>query len=103
MHYLLFYDVTDDFTERRLPFRSAHIAYARKAVAKGDLVLGGAFAGPADGAVLLFRGSSPAIAESFAASDPYVVNGVVSTWRVREWTTVVGAQAESPLPDPFVG
>jgi uncharacterized protein len=102
-HYLLFYDVTDDYTERRLPFRSAHIAYARKAVAKGDLVLGGAFAGPADGAVLLFRGSSPAVAESFAASDPYVLNRVVSKWRVREWTTVVGALAESPLPDPFIG
>jgi uncharacterized protein YciI len=103
MHYLLFYDVTDDYAERRMPFRSAHIAYARKAEANGDLVLGGAFAGPADGAVLLFRGSSPAVAELFAASDPYVVNGVVSRWRVREWTTVVGALAESPLPNPFVG
>ena len=47
--------------------------------------------------------SSPAVAELFAASDPYVVNGVVSTWRVREWTTVVGELAESPLPNPFVG
>ena len=103
MHYLLFYDAADDYAERRLPFRAAHIAYARRAVARGDLLLGGALARPADGAVLLFRGSSPAVAESFAASDPYVVNGVVSRWRVREWTTVVGALAESPLPDPFVG
>jgi len=103
MHYLLFYDVSDDYGERRMPFRSAHIAYARQAVARGDLVLGGAFAGPVDGAVLLFRGPSAAVAESFAASDPYVVNGLVSKWHVREWTTVVGAQAESPLPDPFVG
>ena len=102
-HYLLFYEGAAGYAERRLPFRSAHIAYARQAVARGDLVLGGAFADPADGAVLLFRGPSPAVAESFAASDPYVVNGVVSKWRVREWTTVVGAQAESPLPDPFVG
>jgi len=103
MHYLLLYDVVDDYPERRLPFRSAHIAYARQAVARGDLVLGGALAAPADGAVLLFRGASPAVAEAFAAADPYVVNGVVSKWRVREWTTVVGALAESPLPDPFVG
>ena len=29
MHYLLFYDVTHDYKQRRLPFRSAHIAYAR--------------------------------------------------------------------------
>lgn len=103
MHYLMFYDVSDDYAEKRMPFRAAHIAYARNAVARGDLVLGGALAGPADGAVLVFRGSSPAVAEAFAAADPYVVNGVVRTWRVREWTTVVGALAESPLPDPFLG
>ena len=103
MHYLMFYDVVDDYAEKRMPFRAAHIAYARNAVARGDLVLGGALASPADGAVLVFRGSSPAVAEAFAAADPYVVNGVVRKWRVREWTTVVGALAESPLPDPFLG
>jgi uncharacterized protein YciI len=103
MHYLMFYEVADDYAEKRMPFRSAHIAYARKAVARGDLVLGGALARPADGAVLVFRGSTPAVAEAFAAGDPYVVNGLVRKWRVREWTTVVGALAESPLPDPFLG
>ena len=51
----------------------------------------------------LAAAAKTAVAESFAAADPYVVNGVVSKWRVREWTTVVGALAESPLPDPFVG
>ena len=103
MHYLMFYDVVDDYAEKRMPFRIAHIAYARKAVARGDLVLGGALTSPADGAVFVFRGSSPAVAEAFAAADPYVVNGVVRKWRVREWTTVVGALAESPLPEPFLG
>jgi uncharacterized protein YciI len=103
MHYLMFYEVADDYAEKRMPFRAAHIAYARKAVARGDLVLGGALASPADGAVFVFRGSTPAIAEAFAGRDPYVVNGLVKTWRVREWTTVVGALAESPLPDPFLG
>jgi uncharacterized protein len=103
MHYLMFYEVADDYAEKRMPFRAAHIAYARKAVARGDLVLGGALASPADGAVFVFRSSTPAAAEAFAAGDPYVVNGLVRKWRVREWTTVVGAQAESPLPDPFLG
>ena len=48
--------------------------------------------------VLLFRGTSPAAAEAFAKADPYVVNGIVTRWRVREWTTVVGPDAENPLP-----
>jgi uncharacterized protein len=103
MHYLLFYEVVEGYAEKRAPFRVAHIAYARQAVARGDLVLGGALADPSDGVVLLFQGSSPAVAEAFAAGDPYVVNGIISSWRVRKWTTVVGALATSPLPDPFLG
>ena len=98
MHYLLFYDAVDNYAERRTPFREAHVAYARAAVARGELVLGGALAGPIDGAVLLFRGDSPAAAENFAKSDPYVLNGLIKDWRVREWTTVVGPAAEVKLP-----
>lgn len=98
MHYLLFYDVVDNYAERRVPFRKDHIAHAKAAVARGDLVLGGAFANPVDGTVLLFKGASPIVAESFARDDPYVVNGLVTKWRVREWTTVIGEDAEVPLP-----
>ena len=98
MHYLLFYDVVDNYAERRVPFRAAHLAHAKQALANGELVLGGAFANPIDGTVLLFRGSSPAAAEAFAASDPYVTNALITKWRVREWTTVVGDLAENPLP-----
>jgi uncharacterized protein len=98
MHYLLFYDVVDNYAERRTPFRKEHLAHAKAAVARGDLVLGGALANPVDGTVLLFKGDSPAVAESFAKADPYVTNGLVATWRVREWTTVVGKDAEVSLP-----
>jgi uncharacterized protein YciI len=98
MHYLLLYDVVPDYVERRAPYRRDHIALARAAVERGELVLGGALAQPADGVVLLFRGDSPAAAEAFARADPYVTNGVATTWRVREWTTVVGRDAEVPLP-----
>jgi len=98
MHYLLFYDVVDNYAEKRAPFRKDHIAHAKAAVARGDLVLGGAFANPVDGTVLLFKGNNPSVAESFAKADPYVTNGLVTKWRVREWTTVVGKDAEVALP-----
>ena len=98
MHYLLFYDYVPDVAERRGPYRAAHLGYAREAVARGELVLGGAFANPLDGAVLLFNADSPALVERYAASDPYVLNGLVSRWRVREWTTVVGKDAQVALP-----
>jgi hypothetical protein len=98
MHYLLLYDVVEDYVTRRVPLRDAHLALARRAVARGELLLGGALADPVDGAVLLFQGPSPAAAEAFAKQDPYVTNGLVTRWRVREWTTVVGAGAAHPLP-----
>jgi uncharacterized protein YciI len=93
MHYLLFYDVVDDYVERRAQLRAAHLEHGRKAIERGELVLGGALANPVDGAVLLFKANTPDVVEQFAEADPYVINGLVTNWRVREWTTVVGNDA----------
>lgn len=97
MHYLLFYDVGPDYVERRAQFRKEHLTLCWQAQARGELILGGALADPVDGAVLLFRGESAKVAEQFAAVDPYVKNGLVTRWRVRPWTTVVGKDAASPV------
>ncbi len=96
-HYLLFYDVGEDYVQRRAGFRAAHLERAWRAHERGELVLGGALANPVDGAVLLFKGDSPQGAEMFARTDPYVTNGLVVRWRVREWTTVVGEGAANPV------
>ncbi len=93
MHYLLFYDVVPDYVERRAAFRDEHLALARAAHARGELVLAGALADPVDSAVLFFQGDSPEVARAFAAADPYVKNGLVTRWRVRQWTTVIGDMA----------
>ena len=82
-----------DYVERRAAYRSEHLTLAMAAVARGELVLGGALGEPVEQSVLLFSGDSPAAAEAFAKADPYVVNGIVSKWRVRPWTTVVGRDA----------
>ena len=97
MHYLLFYEVSDDYVSRRAQFRSEHLEKAWKASDRGELVLGGAFANPVDGAVLLFKGDSPDVARNFAKTDPYVTSGAVRRWYVREWTTVVGEGAAAPV------
>jgi hypothetical protein len=96
-HFLLFYDTAPDYTERRARFRSLHLSAAWAAAERGELVLGGALADPTDGAVLLFQGDAPAVAETFARADPYVVNGLVTAWRVREWMTVAGPGAATPV------
>jgi uncharacterized protein YciI len=97
MHYLLFYEAGEDYVTRRTPFREAHLEKAWQASQRGELVLGGALANPVDGSVLLFRGDSPEVAENFAKADPYVTSGTVKRWYVREWTTVVGEDAATPI------
>jgi uncharacterized protein len=97
VHYLLFYEVVDDYVERRAPLREVHLAHAWAAHERGELVLGGALADPPDGAVLLFEADSPDVVEAFARADPYVKNGLVTRWSVRPWTTVVGQGASNPV------
>ena len=97
MHFLLFYEVGEDYLARRAEFRDAHLEKAWQASERGELILGGALANPVDGAVLLFKGGSREVAEKFAREDPYVTRGLVKRWYVREWTTVVGEAADTPI------
>ena len=97
MHFLLFYDFVPDYMERRAQYRAQHLELAWASHARGELVLGGAYADPTDGAMLLFESESRSTVESFAATDPYVLAGLVKGWRVRQWTTVVGEQAATPV------
>ena len=97
MHYLLIYEVSEDYVERRAEFRNQHLAMAWESSDRGELLLGGALANPVDEAILLFKGESPEVAENFARTDPYVLSGIVKSWRVREWTTVVGESCALPV------
>jgi uncharacterized protein YciI len=96
MHYLLIYDVTPEYLARRGEFRAEHLSLAWAAHDRGELVLGGAVGDPPDSAILMFQGETGEAAEKFATADPYVRNGLVARWRVRPWTTVVGAGAAKP-------
>lgn len=97
MHYLLIYDLSPDYLDRRGEYRTEHLHLAWKESEKGNLLLGGALQDPADRALLLFTGNSPSAAEKFAENDPYVKNGLVKNWEVRPWLTVAGDQASSPV------
>ena len=98
MHFLLFYTYVPDILERRPEFRGAHIKHARASVARGELLLGGALADPVDLGVLFFSAPSKDVVEAFAKVDPYVTGGLVTEWKVRAWTTVIGEGAANPLP-----
>lgn len=102
MHYLLIYDLAPDYLNRREKFRNEHLNLAWKASENGSLVLGGALQHPTDKAVLLFECDSPDVARSFAKADPYVKEGLVKSWSVRPWTTVVGATSSTPVQPEFL-
>ena len=97
MHFLLIYNVGADFIQRRADFRTAHLALAWKAADAGELLLGGALEEPTGQAFLLFQGPTKECAVRFAESDPYVRHGLVESWTVKQWNTVVGEAAASPL------
>jgi uncharacterized protein YciI len=93
-HFLLIYNYAPDYLEKRAALRPAHLELARASVARGELQLGGAV--PQDDppfGLLLFKAETAAVAEDFARADPYTSQGVVTSWRVREWITVVGEGA----------
>jgi uncharacterized protein YciI len=94
-YFALIYEVVADFVARRAAFRDEHLRLAGESHARGEIVLAGALAEPADAALIIFRCANISTAEEFARRDPYVVNGLVKKWTVRPWTVVVGQQ-----PDP---
>ena len=89
MYFALIYDLVDDYLDRRPAFRDEHLALARGAQARGELVLAGAFAEPADRALLVWTVDDPGTVEQFVRHDPYVINGLVTTWAIRPWNVVL--------------
>ncbi|MDG3582616.1 hypothetical protein [Galbibacter pacificus] len=75
---------------RTFPVPQRTFKASTKYVGNGHLLLGGALENPAGGALLVFVGETDAMAKAFAQEDPYVVNGLIKSWQVRQWNVVVG-------------
>jgi uncharacterized protein YciI len=90
MYYLLFYKTVKNYVEKRAPYREEHLAYVNAAHDGGELIMAGPFAEPVEGAVLVFKGDGQFVAEEFARNDPYVLNGLITEWKVHPWNVVVG-------------
>ena len=89
MHLLLEYTLADDYLERRAALREEHLGLARAAHERGELLLAGALPDPYDRALLVWTAPREVV-ERFAEQDPYVVQGLVTGWTVREWNVVIG-------------
>lgn len=93
MHLVLEYTLAEDYLERRASLREDHLALARAAHERGELLLAGALPDPYDRALLIWTAPREVV-ERFAQEDPYVRRGLVTSWTVREWAVAIGG------PDP---
>jgi uncharacterized protein YciI len=89
MHLVLEYALAEDYLTRRGALREEHLALARTAHESGELLLAGALPDPYDRALLVWTAPRDVV-ERFVAQDPYVVQGLVTGWTIREWNVVVG-------------
>jgi uncharacterized protein len=88
VHHLLIYDYVENMSERRGPFREAHLTNIRAERAAGRLVMAGALGDPPSGGAIVFKGVDPEQIEAFVRADPYVTAGLVTSWRVKRWNLV---------------
>jgi uncharacterized protein YciI len=86
---ILFYDLVDDYLERRAPLREEHLGLINAAHDRGELALAGALDDPMDRAVLVWSTDDPAVVEAFVQVDPYVREGLVRRHEIRKWNQVV--------------
>lgn len=98
MYWLLFYDYAADYMERRTPIRPEHFAWATEFRERGELVMAGAYAEPPDGAAFVFKCDDKDTLERFVAGDPYKREGLVTGYRIREWTVVLGGDDDITFP-----
>lgn len=87
MKYVLRYESSPDVLTKAPVHGAAHREHWRSFLANGTLLMIGPFADPREGAMGIF--TTREAAESFAADDPFVLNGVVERWYVREWLEAV--------------
>jgi uncharacterized protein YciI len=79
--YVLLYESPPEERARTPLYFDAHVARGNAFHERGELILYGPFT--EHGAMAVFR--TREAAEAFAKDDPFVVNGIVHSWEIREW------------------
>lgn len=83
-------DYPANVLERRAPHRAAHLAYLTDLIAHRRALMGGAFADPTEGAIIVYRAASAEEVRRMMDEDPYGKAGLFDRVTIREWNVVVG-------------
>ena len=88
MKYVLIYESPAELDmEKVAALFEAHRARWSVFHERGTLLMIGPFADPRDGAMAVFTTQEEA--EDFAATDPFVLQGVVAGWTIKAWNEVL--------------
>jgi len=86
--YVVLYESADDVVSKAPAHFQAHKARLDQFHARGDLLMVGTFGDPQnEGSMAVF--ATRESAEEFIAGDPFVLNGVVAKWHLREWNEIL--------------
>ena len=85
--YVVLYESADNVVEKAPAHFPAHSERVDEFHARGTLLLTGTFADPQEGAMAIF--TTREAAEEFIDGDPFVLNGVVRRFEIREWNEVL--------------
>jgi uncharacterized protein YciI len=88
MKYVLLYESADDVAAKAPAHFPAHLARIKEFQGRGEILLVGTFADPQrHGAMGVFP--TREAVESFVADDPFLVNGVIKSYEIREWHEIL--------------
>ena len=88
MRYVLFYESADDVASKAPAHFPAHLERIKAFHARGEILMVGTFGDPqAQGSMGVF--ATREHAEAFVADDPFVLNGVVRGYEIREWNEIL--------------
>jgi uncharacterized protein YciI len=90
MKYVLLYESADDVAAKAPLHFPAHLAWITEFQGRGEILMVGTF-GDAQrhGAMGIFP--TREAVEAFVADDPFLLNGVIKNYEIREWNEILTA------------
>jgi uncharacterized protein YciI len=93
---VVFYESADDLAAKAPLYFEAHCARWAEFRRRGELLMIGTFANPQDeGSMAIF--TTRRAAEEFVKNDPFVLNGVVRNWTIRDWNEALVPEEPAEL------
>jgi uncharacterized protein YciI len=85
---VLLYESADDVLVKAPIHAAAHRARLQEFHDRGEILMVGTFGDPqTQGSMSVFP--TRAAAEAFVAGDPFVLEGVVRSWEIRDWNEIL--------------